>query len=291
MLRRILPVFAVCGACFAQCSQDMVRGTWGVYTQGIMMMTPAGGTAAVPAPAAQLVVLKVDYQGNSSGNGTAVLGGQVITGTFAGTIQVNPDCTATYTFTLKIAGMPPIPGQGTDRVIILDHGNEMRSMTTQGLLGGPVGISYFRRMSWGDAQCSAGVVHGVYAFHYDGTVLMTPTGQSQVQAVPVSMIGASSVDYQGNMTGAMTQSAGGTMMDFAFVDSTGTINADCTGVSKWRIAPKGTTQAMPGQGIDQMIVLDNGDEILALTTQGVLGSPILIGHLKRVSTTPAAVSW
>ena len=181
MFRRFLPVLALGSACFAQCSQDMVRGTWATWVQGIIMMTAPGSAQAVPTPAAQLVVLTVDYQGRYTGSGNASLGGQAVKGTFSGTIQVNSDCSATNTFSISVAGMPAIPGQGVERLTVLDNGNEMRGMATIGLLGAPTGVSYYRRISWGDPQCTSDMVHGVYAFTYDGTVLMTPPGQSQVQ--------------------------------------------------------------------------------------------------------------
>jgi len=292
MLLRFVCFLAACSACFSQCTQNTLRGTWALYTQGVIMMTPPGSTQAAPALGAQLLTIKVDYQGRFTGSGFMSLNGQTASGSLGGVFQVNPDCTATDTFWINsITGMPPFPGQGFERLVILNNGTEMRGQVTQGVLGAPVGVDYYRRISWGDAQCTSDMVRGLYAFSYEGAVVMTPPGETQPQAVPTSIVGTSWVDYQNRMTGGMTNSMGGAMMDFNFVNSSGSVNADCTGISTWSIVPKGTTQALPGQGIDHTVVLNGGDEIISITTQGVMGGPVLIGKMKRISLTPTGTSW
>jgi len=46
-----------------------------------------------------------------------------------------------------------------------------------------------------------------------------------------------------------------------------------------------------GQGMDKVVVVDNGDEILLLTVQGVQGNPVLLGSMKRMSMIPVAPAW
>ena len=82
------------------------------------------------------------------------------------------------------------------------------------------------------------------------------------------------------------------MADFVLGDSSLlTVNSDCTAVGKGTMVPKGSSQALPAQDIDRGVVLNGGDEIIVLISQGTLGAPVIIGNLKRISMTPAATSW
>jgi len=62
-----------------------------------------------------------DYQGNFTGTGYASIGGQqLMSGAFSGHIQINADCSAVDTFTLKVDGVGALPGTGIERLVVLD---------------------------------------------------------------------------------------------------------------------------------------------------------------------------
>ncbi len=161
MLRQILIVLGLGTACFAQCSLDTVRGAWAYYSQGQLMP----GFSWVPY--AGLGVEEIDDQGRFTAHGKMNAGGQMMDLAFSGSMTVNPDCTATETYTL-----PGIPGEGSDRLMILDSGNEMRSIGLTGVMGAASGIGSFRRISWAEPQCSSNMVHGTYAGSFDGSYLL-----------------------------------------------------------------------------------------------------------------------
>ena len=280
MFKRILTALAFTSICLAQCSQDMVRGTWVASYVGTMMVAPVGSSTPVATPAVQLLVEKIDYQGRLTGTVSASIGGQIFSGTLSGNIQVNPDCTASHTFTMSAAGAGPLPGAGSERLLILDRGaTEMQGMTTKGLLGSQAGITYYRRMAWSDPQCTQDMFHGAYGVTWEGAFVMTPPGQSQPVAYPYSQIGAGIYDYAGKGSGLATMSLGGNIIPSVLSAVTVTINADCTGSLKYT------------GGAHQIVVLNWGDELLAIALQISGGNPIMIGKFKRLSTLPVQPNW
>ena len=286
-------VFVMCLPCVAQfqCSQEMIRGTWVDSMQGVLLTT-AGSSQTVAAPTAGLVIFKIDWQGRFAAKGTESIGGEIANGEVDGTFQVNPDCTATATFTMTPEGAPgPLPGQGTERLLILDNGKTMRSMPTQSPMGPAIQIETLRRISVEDPVCTNDTVRGAYGTTYQGWVMMTIPGQKQPTPVPVSYIGAGAVDYQGRMSGSGTFSQGGQILEVTFPNSTMQINQDCTGTMTWNLQPEGMNQPLPGQGMDKVVAVDNGDEIILLTVQGVQGNPVMLGSMKRLSMTPVAPAW
>jgi hypothetical protein len=242
----------------------------------------------VPVPAAILDVFKIDYQGRVTGTSTGSMGGQIMTSSFSGTVQVNPDCTGAVSLTLAVPGMPPI--SGGSRLWILGNGTEMRNMPNVpfGPLGGAVGIEYARRVSWADPQCTPDMVHGVYAATYEGMFLLPVQGQTQPVAAPYSGIFAMTFGYGGRGTGNATMSMAGTILDFVFTDAAITVNADCTATVNWKGAPKGMAI---GNGTDKFVVLNYGDEMISVQTQNTGGAPIIIGKYKRISNVPVAPNW
>ena len=108
---------------------------------------------------------------------------------------------------------------------------------------------------------------------------MTPPGQSQPVAYPLSQIGAGAYDYGGKGTGVATMSLGGNIVPSVIPELTATIAADCTGAIKY------------ANGTLQIVVLNGGDEILAMGMQISSGSPIMIGNFKRLSMIPVAPHW
>ena len=163
-----------CSPSFAQwrCSSYTVRGTWAYQGHGTIMMNIRGSSSPVPVPFTGLGIGEVDYQGRYTVHATMSAGGQLQDVNFAGSIQVNPDCTATATYTSGSI-------QGSDPLIILDGGTEMRSMPTKFPLGPFAGMFYLRRVAWGEAQCCGYMVRGVYGGPREGTQMVpVPASQS-----------------------------------------------------------------------------------------------------------------
>lgn len=281
MLHRILLLVTIGSLCFAQCSLDTVRGTWAYYSQGTLMMPGPGNTAPVAVPFVGLGLQRIDYGGRFTVAGTINAGGQVQNVKVTGTISVNPDCTASDVYTL-----PGVPGQRSDRLVILDGGNEMMMMGTN---PGSAGFASYRRLSASEPQCTTGMIHGVYAGALNGVVLMPPPGQSQPAPFPFLQIGVVTWDYAGKATGATTINAGGNLVNYVYPEMQLTVNADCTGSVKWKAGPKGSSQF--GSGANDVVVLNNGDEVLLIPTANPGGPAIAVGRFKRISTLPVPPNW
>ena len=272
----------LCSSSFAQwrCSSDTVRGTWAYQGHGTVMMIAPGSSSPVPVPFTGLGIEKIDYQGRYTVHATMSVGGQVQDVDSSGSIQVNSDCTATDTYTSGSV-------QGADRLIILDNGNEMRSMPTKVPLGPFAGMSYFRRLAWGDAQCTSDMVRGTYAGWREGTLMMPVPGQSQPVPLPFSALVTFTVQYSGAVTAASTASMGGSIVDFEMPKASLQVNPDCTATLNWSGYPKG----FPGQtstGTLKYIVLNYGNELIGMDTQSSSGSSIVIENDKRISVNPIA---
>ena len=273
----------LCSSSFAQwrCSSDTVRGTWAYQGHGTVMMNVPGNSSPVPVPFTGLGIGKIDPQGRYTVHATMSAGGQVQDVDSSGSIQVNPDCTATDTYTSGSV-------QGADRLIILDNGNEMRSMPTKFPLGPFASMFYFRRLAWGDAQCTSDMVRGAYAGWREGTFMMPVPGQSQPVPLPFSALVTFTVQSGGAVTAASTASMGGTIVDFQFPKGSSLqVNPDCTATLNWSAVSK----QYPGQtftGTLKYIVLNYGNELIGLDTQSSSGSSIVIETDKRISMMPIA---
>jgi hypothetical protein len=274
----------LCSGCFAQCSLDTIRGTWGYYGRGTLMMKVAGSSDSAPVPFLGLGIQRIDAQGQFTLQGTFNAGGQIQPATGSGTIQVNPDCTATDTYSL-----PGFPGTGVDRLLILDHGNEMRLMGTTGVMGPAVSMAYYRRISWGEPYCTSDMVHGVYAGTQDGTVLMPALGQSPPVSTPYFGIFALTFQWDGSGTGVATTTVPGTVVDWSFPEMPLTVNSDCTATMTWSGTPKGSSRMSTGS--DNVLVLNGGDELWTLQTQNSASTPIVFATFKRISTLPVPPKW
>jgi hypothetical protein len=271
----------LCSSSFAQwrCSSDTVRGTWAYQGHGTVMMNIPGSSSPVPVPITGLGIGKIDYQGRYTVHATISVGGQIQDVDFSGSIQVNPDCTATATYKSGSA-------QGADRLIILDGGNEMRSMPTKFPLGPFAGMFYLRRVAWGEAECGGSMVRGVYAGPREGTQMMPVPGQSQPMPVPFSAIHTATFQYGGTGTAASTASLGGTIVDFEFPVISIAVNPDCTATMKYT----GVSKQFPGQtftGTVKYIVVDHGNELIGMDTEANTGLPaVVLDNLKRISMVP-----
>jgi hypothetical protein len=271
-------LFAVCGSSFGQCSLATVRGSWGFQGRGTAMMSIPGGTAPVPTPFVSLGTIKVGPQGNYTGRGTISIGGQVQDVDFTGAIQVNPDCTATDTG--KVG-----PLEAIGRMVILDNGNEMRELPTTHPLGPVTETATFRRISWGEPQCTADMVRGVYVETPEGISVMSIPGQSQPVPMPFSGLFVDTFQYGGAGSAAGTASLGGTIYSVEFPSFTMTVNSDCTATAPWTaVFPQLGGQKFTGA--NKYIVLNYGSELLGMEIKDTAGLPITLSNAKRISVTP-----
>ncbi len=262
----------------ARCTQDTVVGTYAIATQGTMLMPASTGSQPVAVPAASLALVSWDAQGVMSGQSFGALGGAISPVPGAGTIQVNPDCTAVVKTAVGTTSLD----------VILDEGREIRAVMYQGPGVTPMVQGIARRISRipstvAPAQCSQADVHGVYAVTYQGTYMIPQPAASQAAPVPALMIALVSIDYQGRLSGHGKATTGGVSTDFTIVDGAVDVKADCSAVAQMSVK----SGLIADQGKSWMAVLDGGSELWALQTASNLGKPIVTGTWKRISPIPS----
>ena len=239
------------------------------------MTMVAGSPTPVPLPFASLGIMKVSSQGSYTAYGTISIGGQVQDTSLTGSIQVNPDCTGTDTYNIG-------PFQGSDRLVVLDNGNEMHMMPTVHPLGPVAGRAYFRRIAWGEPNCTTDMVRGVYGGSGAGIMMIPLPGQPQPAPMPFSALFAMTFERVGTGTGTAAASVGGTVFSSKFPNTTLVVNPDCTATLEWT----GVSSLSPGEthtGAVKYIVLDHGNELMGLSVKDSAALPIEIENLKRIS--------
>lgn len=266
-----------------RCSAQVLRGSWAYQGRGTVMIYAASSASPVPVPFTVLGIWKVDDQGRFAAQATISVGGQIQEMNFSGAIEVDGDCAATATYQ---AGFT----QGADRLLILDHGNEMRSLPMKSPLG-PVSASYqFRRLSWGDSRCSTGMVTGSYAGWREGTLLMPVSGQPQPAPVPFSALVRFTVQPDGAVTASSIASMGGLIMECEMPRASLEVSSDCTAILKWTGNPKGAPDQV-STGTLKYIVLNGGSELMGMDLQTSTAPSIVIENDRRVSAPAAARQW
>jgi hypothetical protein len=240
------------------------------------MMSVSGSSVPVPVPYASVGIMEIDHQGRYTSYGKISVGGQVQDFQLPGSMQVNPDCTATDTYgSFQLA----------DRWVILDHGNEMEGMPTKHPLGPVAGTFRFRRISWGEPQCTTDMVRGLYGGTAEGTVMMPVPGQTQPAPIPFSTIFATTLQHGGTGTAVSTGSLGGNVFDLEIPTVSIQVNPDCTATGQWTAPSK----QVPGQTLARTvmyIILDRGNELIGLETKDSLAPSIAIENHKRISIVP-----
>jgi hypothetical protein len=255
------------------CTQRTVVGTYALAVQGTTLITLPGSAQPVAAPFASLFLASIDSEGVMSSFGYDAFNGQVAQGTAAGTVQVNPDCTAIVKTSTGT----------TSTDIITDDGDEIWGLMTQFPVGNPLLQGLAKRISHrpivvGPAHCPASQVRGTYAVKYQGTYLISQPGVGQLVPMPALLIGLLSIDRQGQVSGAGTVSLGGKSVDY---DANGSIEVgtDCTAVVQLNVS----SAALTDSGKSWMLILEGGDELLAIQTESQAARPVLAGVWKRIS--------
>jgi hypothetical protein len=273
----LLPLCAVSVA--QECSLNTLAGTWIMQGHGTVMMNVPGSSSPVPVPVASLSLMKIDFQGRYTLQGTFSGGGQIQTFSFPGSLQVNSDCTGTDT-----------SDQGSDRFVILDQGQAMRWMSTKFVMGPAIVTADAWRLSRSEPQCSTQMVRGLYVGIAEGTYMTPVSGQTQPAPLPFSGILGMAFPRRGSGTAVSTASLGGAVADFEFPEVAIDVNPDCTATLNYKAGSK----QFPGQtfvGTDKYILLNNGDELIGLETEFSAGLPIVRFDLKRISLMPVVPEW
>jgi hypothetical protein len=233
-----------------------------------MMIVLPGGSTPTPVPFARMAIVKYDWSGSFTINGMLNVGGasQKLSGT--GTIQVDPSCTATDSY--SIGGK-----SGSDRLVILGNGTEIRMLDTT---GGISGVASLRRLSWGDSECTQNMLHGVYLGSSEGTVIAPIAPQAPAQPLPMSGL-FTSADEWGIASTVGTMSVYGYPGPYSLPRVTATVNSDCSGTNA------------SGDSAGYIILLDNGNELWILTTRNPTAPTVWITRMTRVSMQPVAPKW
>jgi hypothetical protein len=298
-MRTALLAAALCSSLGAQapCSIETVRGVW-VHTTGVgtLMMAAPGSAQPVAAPITLLGTYTIDEQGRLTGWFNSMLAGEYSDVTVAGRVEVNPACAGTIRVRVTPLGAAgPLPGEGVSRILVLDNGNEIRAMSVTGILGKYTGTETYRRIvrnSQAAPKCTAETVRGTYGIAADGITLMTVPGQAQPVPAPQSGIGTYAIDGRGGITGSGTSSVAGQLVESELADASLQVMADCTGYMQYHLKLKGAPAALPGWGLDKVVILDDGEEIRSLIILGgPTGKPLMPAVWKRMSKEPGPVGW
>jgi hypothetical protein len=270
----LVVVLGVSGSAFAQCSLHMLRGTWAFQNQGTVMMPVPASPVPAPVPFVSQGLMRVDHEGGYTLHATLSIGGQVQDVDAPGTIQVNPDCTATAVDSLG----------GTAQLVIIDGGNEMRVMATKHPLGPSTGIGRFRHIARGEPECTNRMVRGVYLGTAEATYLVPVPGLPQPVPTPFSGIFRMIFDREGTGVASATGSLGGILAEVDFSEMSMQVNRDCTATLKYRGVVK--QAGLPAFGTINYIVLNHGDELIGMEIESNFGLPIELESHKRVSMRP-----
>jgi hypothetical protein len=292
--------FCSCVAAQVPCSIETVRGVW-VHATNLttVIMAAPGSSQPVAAPTAALGMYTIDEQGRLTGSSNRMLAGEYSDVTVAGRVEVNADCTGTIRFTMTPLGaQSPMPGEAVSRIAVVDSGNEMMAMTVAGIIGNSIGGETYRRIvrnSQAAPRCTAETVSGTYAAGGPGIgiALMPAPGQAQPLTVPFSGIGAVVIDSRGGVTGGVTQSVGGQLVEQVMAaNSRYDVFEDCTAYLTFRLNPKGVPGTPSGPpSMEKHIILDNGAEIRTLTLAAPGVKLVTPGVWKRMSKETAPVAW
>ncbi len=156
MLHRRIPCFAAalfvafCGISRAQqtCSARTLVGTYQLSYEGVLVVEQPENGPPISVAAVLLGLATIDYGGNLTGSATGSNGGQIMDVEFSGTISVTPDCTGTARWRLKPKGSPVfLPTEAVEKFVIRDGGETVTAIVIQGVLGRPVSLGTWKRMS------------------------------------------------------------------------------------------------------------------------------------------------
>jgi len=136
-------------------------------------------------------------------------------------------------------------------------------------------VPAFAVVAAGDAgTCSPAMLAGAWGYAETGTVYL-PTG-----AVPYASVGSYTVDADGNLSGARTASAGGTMIT-AKLKGTATLDPDCTGTLTVGFYDDSGT--LTNTAVKSVVYANNGTEARAIITSS---QAVLTTTAKKLFSAP-----
>lgn len=112
-----------------------------------------------------------------------------------------------------------------------------------------------------EGTCSNAGVAGEWGYTETGTLIL-PTG-----AVPYASVGSYTLDADGNLSGARTASAGGTIQK-ATIKGTATVNSDCTGTETLSFYDESGN--LISTAVKALVFVDNAREVRKIITSAVL---------------------
>lgn len=115
------------------------------------------------------------------------------------------------------------------------------------------------------APCSIETVRGVWVETTGvGTAMVAAPGSAQPVPAPVAALGMYSIDEQGQLAGWFNILLPGNYSD-ATIAGRVVVNSNCTGTIRFTVTPLGAPGPLPGEGAFRILVLDNGNEIRAMS--------------------------
>lgn len=132
-----------------QCGNYSIRGTYVLTYQGTVLTSQPGVAQPVPVPVVMQGVAWLYEPGKGGGGLTVSFGGQIMDLEFAEcSSQVNADCSGTVTCSGKVKGTNTLlPGQSVEKILISPDGSEVKSILIQGMLGKPIVLGTWKRIS------------------------------------------------------------------------------------------------------------------------------------------------
>jgi hypothetical protein len=146
-----------CAALAAQqpCSINSIRGTWAMTVSGWAI--PLAPPNAQAAPVVGIGAFTIDYTGRLTGSGslswaTGIAGTTISAGDVLdfdmvdGTVDLNPDCTGIWHYTVRLKGMPPLPGY-VERIVAVPQKDEIVFLSIRTPLSKPMWVGTAKRIS------------------------------------------------------------------------------------------------------------------------------------------------
>lgn len=109
--------------------------------------------------------------------------------------------------------------------------------------------------------CTSYMVAGTWGYTETGTLIL-PTG-----AVPYASVGSYTLDAYGNLSGARTASAGGTILK-ATIKGTATVNSDCTGTLTVSFYDESGKRQGTADTVKAIVYVDNAKEARMIIISG-----------------------
>lgn len=264
----VLSALLALGLAAQPCSNADVRGIYLFQTTGFQMMRDL--SPALPelmAPARGAGFLYYDGNGKASGQVIFTIGGIPVNFEFVDlAYSINPDCTGTASYRLKMLPEGVLMGPDQHKLSVLQDGALVKTLMVDAGGRTAIMVTDLRRVSRGPRSCYQSMIRGSYAMHYDGWVNMQVFNPNQpMYYAPAVGLGAFRVDPERGNTGGGTHNWGGIAGETELVSGNWQVNPDCTGTFEYQARQKATGQVMAGKA--PIFVLGDGAEIMALVLE------------------------